>query len=339
VSDSFRLPTPADRIPSVADQVRSFALDSAATSVHFLGETAVFVGSEEICTLVSDEERRAVDIASGAILSAATDGKRVIMGCDDGRVVEINKAGETSEIATDAKRRWIDAVAVHPDGAFAWSAGKTASVRNRDGSIKSIDAPSTVGGLAFASKGLRLAIAHYAGATLWFPNMTAAPERLEWQGSHLGVLFSPDNRFIVTAMHEPALHGWRLADMKHMRMTGYPARVRSMAWTLGGKFLATSGADTVILWPFGSKDGPMGKEPMMLAPLKSRVSVVAAHSKQDVVAAGYEDGTILLVRISDGAEVLVRANQGEPVSALGWNSKGTRLAFGTEDNAAGLLDV
>ena len=73
-------------------------------------------------------------------------------------------------------------------------------------------------------------------------------------------------------MHEPALHGWRLADNRHMRMTGYPGRVRSMSWSAGGKFLATSGADTVILWPFASKDGPMGKEPAMLAPLQARVS-------------------------------------------------------------------
>ena len=81
--------------------------------------------------------------------------------------------------------------------------------------------------------------------------------------------FSPDNKFLVTAMHEPALHGWRLADNRHMRMTGYPGRVRSMAWSAGGKALATSGADTVIIWPFASKDGPMGKEPAMLAPLQS----------------------------------------------------------------------
>ncbi len=71
-------------------------------------------------------------------------------------------------------------------------------------------------------------------------------------------------------MHEPALHGWRLADNRHMRMSGYPGRVRSMSWSAGGKGLATSGADTVIVWPFASKDGPMGKEPAMLAPLQAR---------------------------------------------------------------------
>jgi hypothetical protein len=36
-------------------------------------------------------------------------------------------------------------------------------------------------------------------------------------------------------MHEPALHGWRLADNRHMRMSGYPGRVRSMSSAGGGR--------------------------------------------------------------------------------------------------------
>ena len=87
-----------------------------------------------------------------------------------------------------------------------------------------------------------------------------------------------------------------------------------MSWSAGGKGLATSGADTVIIWPFGSKDGPMGKEPAMLAPLQARVSVVACHPKNDILAAGYSDGTVLMVRLEDGAEILVRRN-GTPRSA------------------------
>jgi WD40 repeat protein len=223
------------------------------------------------------------------------------------------------------------------DGAVAWSAGKTAFLRGRNDE-KSLEVPSTVGGLAFAPKGLRLAIAHYNGVTLWFPNMAAEPEFLAWAGSHLSVTFSPDNKFLVTAMHEPALHGWRLADVRHMRMTGYPSRVRSMSWSVGGKALATSGADAVIVWPFAGKDGPMGKQPAMLAPLKARVGVVACHPRQDILACGYDDGTILMVRTTDGAEILVRRNGGAPVKALGWNSKGTRLAFAAEDGDAGLFE-
>jgi len=328
----------APSIPSVTDRVRPVALGAPVTSVHFLGPRACFVGAEESVALVDSEgaiERVAVH--GGGILCAASDGSRVVMGGDDGKLVAIDAKGAVTQLALDPKRRWIDSVALHGDGAIAWSAGKTAFIRSAKGEEKSLDVPSTVGGLAFAPKGLRLAIAHYGGVTLWFPNMAAKPEFLEWAGSHLGVVFSPDNKFLVTAMHEPSMHGWRLADNKHMRMSGYPGRVRSMAWSAGGKFLATSGADTVIMWPFASKDGPMGKEPAMLAPLQARVTVVACHPRQDILVAGYSDGTVLMVRMEDGGELLVRRNGTPAVAALAWNAKGTLLAFSDEDGDAGLL--
>ena len=330
----------AASIVSVTDRVRPVAIGIPVTAVHFLGDTAAFVGAEESVFLVSGEgEISSVPVHGGGILCAASDGTRIAMGGDDGKLVTLSAKGEVALVATDPKRRWIDNTALHPEGAVAWSAGKTAFVRSGKGEEKSFDVPSTVGGLAFAPKGLRLAVAHYNGVTLWFPNMAAKPEYLEWAGSHLGVVFSPDNKFLVTTMHEPALHGWRLADNRHMRMTGYPGRVRSLSWSAGGKSLATSGADAVIMWPFASKDGPMGKEPAMLAPLQARVTQVACHPKQDIFAAGYSNGTVLMVRTNDGAEILVRRNGGAPVSALAWNGKGTVLAFAAEDGEAGLLEL
>jgi WD40 repeat protein len=327
-------------IVSVTDRVRPLALGMAVSSVHFLKDLACFVGAEENIAIVDAAgEISQVPVHGGAVLCAASDGKRIVTGGDDGKLVALNAKGEVTLLATDAKRRWIDNVALHPDGAFAWSAGKTAFVRSGKSEEKSFDAPTTVGGLAFAPKGLRLAIAHYNGVTLWFPNMAATAEFLPWAGSHLGVTFSPDNKFLVTTMHEPALHGWRLADNRHMRMSGYPGRVRSMSWSAGGKGLATSGADTVIVWPFASKDGPMGKEPAMLAPLQARVTAVACHPKNDIMACGYSDGTVLMVRLEDGAEILVRKNVGPPVAALAWNAKGTLLAFADEEGEAGLLEL
>ena len=134
------------------------------------------------------------------------------------------------------------------------------------------------------------------------------------------------------------MHGWRLADSRHMRMSGYPGRVRSVSWSAGGKGLATSGADSVIIWPFASKEGPMGKQPAMLAPLQARVSAVACHPKQDIMASGYSDGTVLMIRLEDGAEILLRPNKGVAVSALAWNAKGTLLAFADEEGDGGLLE-
>jgi WD40 repeat protein len=339
VSVEFDSSGPQASVASVTDRVRAINIGAPVASAYFLGETAAFVGADEAVTFAGEDGvAKRIEVSGGGILCSASDGKRIILGGDDGKLVALDAKGEKQVLATDAKRRWIDNVALHADGSLAWSAGKTAFVQQLKGEPRAHDVASTVGGLAFAPKGFRLAIAHYNGVTLWFPNMAASkPESLEWKGSHLGVTFSPDGRFLVTTMHESALHGWRLADVKNMRMSGYPSRVRSMSWSTGGKGLATSGADCVIVWPFASKDGPMGKEPGMLAPMKGKVTVVACHPKSDILAAGYSDGTVMLVRLNDGAEVLARRRDDVPVSALAWSANGATLAFATEQGAGGLL--
>ena len=328
---------------SVVGRTHEVAAEGAVIAAHFLGRNAAFVLSEAAIVLAEpDGEPRRIDVHGGAILATAGDGKRVVTGGDDGKVVASNAKGESVTLATDGKRRWIDQVALGPDQAVAWSAGKTAFVLGKDKNkeIRQFEAPSTVGGLAFLPKGFRLAIAHYNGATLWFPNAAQAkPEKFEWKGSHLGVTVSPDGRFLVTSMQEAMLHGWRLADSQHMRMSGYSSRVTSVGWTVGGRFLATSGATQIILWPFHTKDGPMGKQPRLLSPSEHRVGVVACHPKQDIVAAGYDDGMVLLVRVEDGAEILAKKPGDAPVTALAWSADGLLLAFGTESGEAGILDL
>jgi WD40 repeat protein len=327
-------------IPSIVERVRPVETDAPVVSIHFLKETAVFVFGEDAVLLAArDGEPQRIAVHGGAILSSAGDGARVVTGGDDGRVVSTNTDGKSDVIATDAKRRWIDHVAIGPSGATAWSAGKQAFARTGKGAEKSLEVASTAGGLAFAPKGTRLAIAHYNGATLWFPNAKAEPETLEWKGSHLGVRFSPDGRFLVTTMQEPMLHGWRLDDRKDMRMSGYAARVRSLAWTADGKWLATSGSNQIVLWPFQGKDGPMGKQPQLRAPSEHQAEVVACHPKQGVVAVGFTDGLVLLVRTDDGAEILAKRPGDAMITALAWSGSGKLLAFGTESGEAGILDL
>jgi WD40 repeat protein len=115
--------------------------------------------------------------------------------------------------------------------------------------------------------------------------------------------------------------------------------VRCAAWSADGKWLATSGATHLVLWPFTGKDGPMGKAPQLFAKSEHRVEAVACHPKQDIVAAGYGDGLVLLVRIEDGAEILVKTPGGSPITALAWSPSGATLAFGTEEGVAGIVSL
>src|ERR1700722_20329659 len=99
----------AASIVSVTERVRPLAIGMPVTSVHFLGDSAAFVGAEENVALVGDDgEIVRVAVHSGGILCAAFDGSRIVMGGDDGKLVALEGKSEVTLLATDAKRRWID---------------------------------------------------------------------------------------------------------------------------------------------------------------------------------------------------------------------------------------
>lgn len=326
---------------SLTEHVTSFELGAYVTGACILGETAIFaLGDGRLALRDSAESGREVAAHDGSVLVCAHDAKAFYTGGDDGRVLRFDASGQ-SQVIAEEKGKWIDALALSASGSIAWSAGRSVKARDKSGKVKETTAPSSVRGLSFAPKGYRLAYAHNGGASLWFPNSEAKPEFLNWKGSHLDITFSPDGRFLVTSMQENALHGWNLDGMRHMRMTGYPAKSRSLSWSHDGKWLASSGAEACIIWPFADKDGPMGKAPRECGVRNSKVTKVACHPKAFVVAIGYEDGCILMCRMSDGSELLVRraSSLSGAITALAWNEDGARLAFGTDGGAAGWLDI
>ena len=143
---------------------------------------------------------------------------------------------------------------------------------------------------------------------------------------------------MVTAMQENALHGWRLPDGQHMRMSGYPAKTTSMSFSKGGKWLASSGSDAMVLWPFFG-GGPMGKAPIELAGGDGiNCTQVACHPKDELVAGGFEDGLVVVADIGSSRILPVAPPGHGPVTTLAWSADGTRLAIGTENGFAAIVD-
>ncbi len=326
---------------SLSENVAAIHADAHVTALGWLkGALALGLGDGTVLLARGEEINSVAAHPDAGLLVGVSDGDRFVTGGDDGRVVATAPDGSTANLA-ETKGAWIDSLALNKGGAFAYGAGKRVIVRDEKGREKILDLASAARGITFAPKGYRLAVAHYNGATLWFPNTEAKPEVLEWKGSHLDITWSPDGRFIVTSMQENALHGWRLVpDKGNMRMSGYPSKTRSVSWSGDGKWLATSGAEAAILWPFESKEGPMGKQPRECGVRPAKVTRVAFHPNAFVLAVGYEDGCILLIRLSDASELLVRpALKDSGVTALGWDHGGRRLAFGCEDGQAGILTL
>jgi len=307
----------------------------------FLESQPVFVNAEGRASLPNLNQ---TIVISDGIASAALsqDGKSVLTGGEDGRLCRVNGRGEVQELACLGKK-WLTAVTSGSGGRYATVAGRTVLAFDGKKSHEWQEERS-VEGVAFAPKGLRLAIARYHGVTLHWLGAEAAAQQLEWKGAHHDVSFSPDGKFLVTTMQENALHGWRLADEQHLRMSGYPAKVKSWSWSVNGRYLATSGAMAAIVWPFFAKDGPMGKAPLELGTRANiMVSCVACHPEEEMVAIGYEDGMIVFARFADRREIVLRhpvqEAEGGIITSMGWDENGLRLVFGSANGACGLIDI
>jgi WD40 repeat protein len=279
---------------------------------------------------------------SGAVLSLAphpvTGG--FLSGGDDGRLLATSLTGETSEIAKFGSK-WVDHVAGFGGKTplLAAAVGKNIHLFTGTGAkLREMPHPSSVTGIAFDTKGKRIAASHYNGASLWFTaSATGTPRVLEWKGSHLGVAIHPNGDALVTSMQENSLHGWTLPEGKHMRMAGYPAKTESIGFTKSGRWLATGGADSVVFWPFFG-GGPMGKAPTELGAGDGIVKRIACHPDHEIVAAGFDTGLLMIIDIPKEKVLPVCGPGRGAISALNWNSSGSHLAFGTEGGFAAVVD-
>jgi WD40 repeat protein len=272
-------------------------------------------------------------LTDGAVLSLVADADDAgwLAGLDDGRLVRLSPDGAVTELASH-KGKWIEHVAASPAGGRAYGAGKDVFVGDASGFGPAREHPSTVGGIAFDPKGKRVAVAHYGGVSLWWVNSAEGkPKLLPWKGSHIAVSWSLDGAYVMTAMQENDLHGWRLPGANDIRMSGYPSKVHGLAWSAKPSFLATSGADQVICWPF-SGTGPSGKPPIEFGIRGTTlVTQVACHPAGDLLAIGYESGEVTFGRITQRRIARLLDPTGSPVVALAWSADGRWVASGDED--------
>ena len=330
---------------------QEFSFDAAVTGLAFLadGTLAAGLGDGSVRLLAPGDSASPRTVQphreGAAVLAMVTDidGGGVVSGGDDGCVARTDAGGEVSVLA-EFPGRQADVLAVSPSGGLrAVAVGREVRLLDRAGKTvgASADHPSTVTGLAFNPKGKRLAVLHYGGATLrWTGKLDQGATKLEWRGSHIGITWSPDGTTVLTAMQERELHGWRLTDRQTMSMAGYAAKVRSMDWLRRPMTLATSGGDCVIAWSF-TGGGPMGKAPLEVGRGLGRlVTSVAVHPKNPIVAAGFDEGQVIICALSRQEKVVrLRWPDWERVTALAWSRDGTHLAVGSEVGAVALFDL
>lgn len=255
--------------------------------------------------------------------------QRLLLGTDQSCLLEISG----SELRNKAQlaKGWVEHVAVSASGLSAYASNKTCYVL--DGTRQLCQIPQSAGsisGLQFSADSKDLAIAGYGGIGIWRVAENKLLHELQYPGAHLNMRWSPDGRYLVTATPDKEIHCWDLSKKTSFRMRGYPAKIRSLCWSADGKHLAAAGADSVTVWPFVNGN-PSGKPPYEFGySFEGIVTEVAAHPSEPIIAAGYNNGTVLMGRYLKGEAIIARAASNDAVSALAWSGDGRQLFVGTQ---------
>ena len=269
-------------------------------------------------------------------------GLGIITGGDDGRVVWTSKDAGPIELAAH-KGAWIDVLAAAPEGqVIAYVISKKVYVRDLLKKTESVFTHDhSVSDVCFDPSGRKLYCATYNGVVVWFSRIAQQkPTKLFWAGSHTKIAMAPSGDFVITAMQENALHGWRLKDSKDMRMGGYPAKIKSLDFFAKGKLLATSGANGAVVWPFLRANGPMGEDASEINPLEgSLVSVVAGAAEETLLTAGTEDGQVWLAELQSTNVEWIKREKGAAITALAVSGEANRILFGDEDGTVYIFEV
>ena len=259
---------------------------------------------------------------------------------DDGTLKTVSIDGDIKDFA-DFKGAWVERMDVHANGSVAVANGKNIHLWTKRDAEPKIIGPhdGSVTDVCFAHDGMGLVASHRDGVTLWaWPHYEPQSMKLAWKGAHLAVTVSRDKKWVVTGMQEGALHLWNVGLKRDYQMRGYWAKPTSLAWSADKKWLATSGSETVIIWPF-DKMGPDGREPIQLGWSNATfVTAVAAHPDDNVFAAGFEDGAVIFIDLESKKAFTATAASGHAITALAFSPDGQSLAAGTANGGAGRFD-
>ncbi|WP_428031724.1 WD40 repeat domain-containing protein [Ancylobacter sp.] len=284
-----------------------------------------------------------VSVGEGPLRLAAFGPSGFLLGGATGRVVRVEADGAV-RVVVEHDRGGVDAMATSPaslsdQAAFVAASGSvtryhangyTARAMARyDGTARTV-AVSPDGQSVTLGFEARLSIVDVAsGAREPFEIAGGPVEALSW---------SPDGRRLAAGLLDGGVALIDIADRRLLRLPDYPAPVRTLDWSDDSRQLVTGGAFRTIVWAVGQGS----ERPGTLETGRSGfVAVEAArlHPRLPLVAAGYENGMIVVMAIGHRDELVIRDPAPGGLRDLRWSPDGEHLAFHAAQGWAGVIDV
>ena len=180
---------------------------------------------------------------------------------------------------------WVENLKWSPDGnKLAIVFSRNVYIFSSDGKLNwcSEKHPSTVSAIAWSRKD-ELATACYGRVTFFDFISNKTNQILEWKGSLVSMVLSPDGDIVACGSQDNSVHFWRRSTGHDAEMTGYPGKPSHLSFDDSGTLLATGGSERVTVWSFQG-DGPEGTIPGELAHHTEPISTISFSNFPTIIS-------------------------------------------------------
>jgi WD40 repeat protein len=152
-------------------------------------------------------------------------------------------------------------------------------------------------------------------------------QKLEWKGSLVSMVLSPDGDIVACGSQDNSVHFWRRSTEQDSMMAGYPGKPSALAFNDTGTLLATGGGEAVTVWSFQG-DGPEGTRPGVLDLHVQPITNLAFAHRGMRLASGARDGAVVVWALRSNGEgyVVGAAVVADVVAKVAWRPDGRALA-------------
>lgn len=219
----------------------------------------------------------------------------------------------------------------------AAAAGRQLVLLNLDGTLRHSfkPAPKTISALAWQPAGGCFAVSYFGGVCLWDADDFVAQKEYPYGNGIHALVWSPDNRWLVSGNQDPSVHLWLPETDGELHMSGYEGKVKELSFDQTSRWLATGGGKEACIWDC-TGDGPEGREPTML-PHDTKVCAVAFQRAHGLLATASNDGAVMLWSPERRQPLRATIRMPNAATKLVWSPDDRYLAIGSEQGALYVL--
>ncbi len=286
-----------------------------------------------------------ISVQDGTPVALTAYGKHgFVMGDASGALTSLTIGGERTPFSavTTAPITAIDRAADTGDIACITADGSTVLIRRGQAGPEPLTLDHPAASATFSPDGTHLAIAGGNRLTICKVGENVEVTSQQVIADDLAIAWSPDATRIALGSKSEGVSIRHLGDDgAAIALPDYPAPVRSIAWSSDGDNLVTSGAFRIIAWPTNPLE-TNGQSPQSLdtgKPGLAAIEAVATHPSRPLVAAGYENGMLIIGHIGKPDELVLKAEGRGAITSLEWSDDAGFIAIGSSQGLASIIEL